>query len=569
MQTQPFTQTTPFKITATEAAAIKAALKKKQVVTKTGEKIGQSPEEAINQVYQTLGARYGVKWQTIAHYFKTEDGEIPYNYITGEPVALFAPEAVTPSDGPPMPGPEDMPEHIPGTPLSFSPDLPGGPEDQPTSFEQNGIIPEKHLETERYGTPAEQADYARQHDDFEYMDEQAVNLPFVLTPEEKPWLAKFMKMELEVVNILALCKAQVVEDPATRDQATGMVTNATKLAKQVDARIKELVAPLKDDIAVITGVGKKLFTPLDDAARDLKKKITDFNLQAEKDRQAALAKAAEDKRKQEELALQETLRVNKLKEAREKFVNTMDQEINVIQNIAQLEAYLTKMKAWNPKPEYWQELHGDIIKERDLCITRAEGRRSICLQLEEQERKNVEAQQQGKAAADKAAKDQRALQDKLAMQKLKDDQARQKRDQEKEALETNAKFTVTTALQQLGWVKDALAEEIEQVFSLFGSYSQAAAQFEKMVSGSSTRLSAHNERLTLEAGKAKNMRTVWKVRITDPNKIPRDYMVVDMTKINNLLTSFKEEIVAGTFKVEGVEFYPETSAVAAKATAQS
>lgn len=520
----------------------------------------------MNLVYKTLGAKYGVKPESIFHYFKTEDQEVPYNYITGEPVGqVFAPEAAPPAEMPRMPEPGDFPEHIPGSPLGFHPDLPGG-EDLPGH--QNHTPPTsetvRDITMDLSQTPAEE-----KHDDFEYMDEPAVNLPFVLEPDEKPWLAKFEKMELEVVNILALCKAQPVTDITTRDAATTMVTNASQLAKRVESKMKVLAQPLKDDLAMITAVGKKLFNPLDESIRDLKKKITEFNQEAERKRLADIAQAAADKRKQEEEAQKEIERVNKLKAARDKFIATMDQEINDIQNIAQLEAYLTKMRAWSPKPDYWQELVQEITVERDNCIARAEGRRKICLQLEEQQKQNAIAAQQGAAAAAQAATKQRQLQDKLQAERLKDEQAKQKRQQEAEALETNAKFTVSQAVQQLAWPKNELAGEMEMILQLFGSYTQAAAQFEKMVKGSSDRLSKVNELLALEAGKAKNMRTIWKARIIDPNKVPRDYMVIDMTKINNLLVSFKEEIHAGTFKVEGVEFYPETSTVAAKATASS
>lgn len=548
-------KTEPFKITATEAAAIKAALKKKQIITKTGEKVGSSPEEALDQVYRTLGAKYGVKPESIFHYFKTEDGEVPYNYITGEPVGqVFAAEVNQPADTSRMPEPSDFPEHVPGTPLGFSPDLPGGPEDD---------LPAALSSTVPVTITVDRAE--EKHDDFEYMDEQSIILPFVLEPGEKPWLAKFEKMELEVVNILKLCKDQPVTDVATRDTATGMVSNASQLAKRVESKMKLLAQPLKDDIAVITAVGKKLFNPLDESIRDLKKKITDFNVKAEKERQAEILRLAEEKRLQDEAAQKEIERVNKLKAAKEKFITTMDDEINAIQNLVQLDAYVTKMKAWNPKAEYWQEMLQDIVKERDNCIARAEGRRKVCQQLEDQQKKTQAAQQQGQAQAAQALLDQRKAEDKLKAQQLKDQEDKEKRRQEQEALETNAKFTVTTAVDQLGWPKNKIGDELEQIFQLFGSYVQAAAQFERMVKGSSDRLSKVNEALALEASKAKNMRTIWKARITDPNKVPRDYMVVDMVKINNLLTSFKEEILAGNFKVEGVEFYPETTTVAEKA----
>jgi hypothetical protein len=49
-------------------------------------------------------------------------------------------------------------------------------------------------------------------------------------------------------------------------------------------------------------------------------------------------------------------------------------------------------------------------------------------------------------------------------------------------------------------------------------------------------------------------RVIWKAKVTDPNKVPREYLTVNMTLLNTIARSTK-----GTLKVEGVEFYPEKS----------
>lgn len=48
------------------------------------------------------------------------------------------------------------------------------------------------------------------------------------------------------------------------------------------------------------------------------------------------------------------------------------------------------------------------------------------------------------------------------------------------------------------------------------------------------------------------LRTVWKARIIDPNKVPREYCVPNEKAINALASATK-----GAIKVEGVEFYQE------------
>lgn len=49
---------------------------------------------------------------------------------------------------------------------------------------------------------------------------------------------------------------------------------------------------------------------------------------------------------------------------------------------------------------------------------------------------------------------------------------------------------------------------------------------------------------------------IWKFRIVDVNKIPRDYMMPDSTKIGIMVRAFKEEAAA---KIPGIEVYPERS----------
>jgi hypothetical protein len=49
-----------------------------------------------------------------------------------------------------------------------------------------------------------------------------------------------------------------------------------------------------------------------------------------------------------------------------------------------------------------------------------------------------------------------------------------------------------------------------------------------------------------------SFRTVWKHRVVDESKIPREFLLVDVSKLTKYATAMKEGA-----KVDGVEFYPE------------
>jgi len=50
------------------------------------------------------------------------------------------------------------------------------------------------------------------------------------------------------------------------------------------------------------------------------------------------------------------------------------------------------------------------------------------------------------------------------------------------------------------------------------------------------------------------VRTIWKARVVDEMKIPREYLIVDMTKLNGVARSLREK-----FSVAGAEAYSEES----------
>ena len=528
---------TPVKITTAEANLLKSAQKKKQKTTANGATIGTSPEQATQEIYKVLGAKYNMAPETIQHYLKDESDDTPYNYITGD---LFAPGAIAHTDGA-----TGQPDHIP------MPELP-----MPGFNEAPFLVPEPDI-PHGPGNPAEES-----HDSFEYMDgESGPLLPFTITPEEKPWIVKFDQMEMEVAAILETCKKMVVKDPTTRDQAATTSTGASKLAKKIIEKAKQLAEPMDLQVKVIKGIGKKLAEPLEAGVVELKKKITDFNLEAEKTRLEQIRIQQEEQKKAQEEQQKEAARVSKLRGELQAFTDKIDSQVAALETIAALDAFKSSIAGWNPKKEYWLEFYDQLMTERTRTLNQAESRRPLILALEKQ--KADAAAAANKSAAENAAaqKSAREAADKLAAMQLKEQQQAEEAKRLKAQMEQSCKLSIQETLNTLGWTKTNMAQELELITSLYGSFTNAFNDLEKMTAGSSTRLIEINKLKELEAGKAKNMRTVWKARVTDPNLIPREYLQVDLVKINGTISTFKEEIEAGTFIIAGVEFYSESTTV--------
>jgi len=54
------------------------------------------------------------------------------------------------------------------------------------------------------------------------------------------------------------------------------------------------------------------------------------------------------------------------------------------------------------------------------------------------------------------------------------------------------------------------------------------------------------------------MRTIWKHRVIDPKKVNREFLMLDMVKINKTVTALRERAAA---VIGGIEVYPETKAI--------
>lgn len=114
-------------------------------------------------------------------------------------------------------------------------------------------------------------------------------------------LSKFDSLSAEIATFIAPAKAVVVDSKETCDRAMTSAQQVKKLEKAVEARRKELVGPLNDQVKRINDYAKKILEPLAGADSHIKKQLISWERKLEDERREAQRKidaeaAAERKR---------------------------------------------------------------------------------------------------------------------------------------------------------------------------------------------------------------------------------------------------------------------------------
>ena len=102
-----------------------------------------------------------------------------------------------------------------------------------------------------------------------------------------------------------------------------------------------------------------------------------------------------------------------------------------------------------------------------------------------------------------------------------------------------------------------------ELFDFYGSYVEVEKNLETILAKELGVVQRNDKINNLVGDKVKNQRKEVKFKIVDANKIPREYLKVDETKIRATMgenrNGLKEDI--HSFKIEGVEFYIESTTV--------
>lgn len=103
-------------------------------------------------------------------------------------------------------------------------------------------------------------------------------------------LSKFDQLSAEIATFIAPAKAVVVDSKETCERAMTSAQQVKKLEKAVEARRKELVGPLNDQVKRINDYAKKILEPLAGADSHIKKQLIGWERKLEDERREAQRK---------------------------------------------------------------------------------------------------------------------------------------------------------------------------------------------------------------------------------------------------------------------------------------
>lgn len=125
-------------------------------------------------------------------------------------------------------------------------------------------------------------------------------------------ITQFNELRAELTTFVSPALAIKVTDFQTSASAINAAKAVKEYQKKVEAKRKELVGPLNDQVKLINEYAKSVAAPLENAELHLKKQLTAFELEQEKIRRAEFERAEEERKKREAelLAKQEEERKN-------------------------------------------------------------------------------------------------------------------------------------------------------------------------------------------------------------------------------------------------------------------
>ena len=120
-------------------------------------------------------------------------------------------------------------------------------------------------------------------------------------------LSLFDQLKADIQVVIDPCLSTEVTSDETANGAMALAREIKTLAKRIEDRRKEMVAPLNDQVKKINAYAKSIAEPIEQAERHLKKQLGSWADVLEERRLKALAEA-EEERKRKEAEIQAKLR---------------------------------------------------------------------------------------------------------------------------------------------------------------------------------------------------------------------------------------------------------------------
>jgi hypothetical protein len=347
-------------------------------------------------------------------------------------------------------------------------------------------------------------------------------------------------------EVIKKCKRiKKVESDKENVKAREIAKSASELKTTINKARTTLNKPLKERIDKNNADAKLIIEPITGQIDRLKVLIGDYEQEKENARQEALKKAEEERlaKEKEERKRQEAIQLirNKINDIQ----NDYNTKIHECKTSKTLDKYEKEIKALKITKKEFGEQVESMEQVKEILLQQVIERYVVVKQLEKasgEEKKELIAEQEKKHAENIETKTLEEQQmDVLAEQEL---------------------ITLVSSLhsKDCGWtVDDKMAELVEK----YGSCNQANMFRDDIIANEQSHTESNKAIKELEGDKVKNQRKEVKFKIVDATKIPREFMKVDEAKIRATMGENRADLKndINSFKIEGVEFYIESTTV--------
>lgn len=344
-------------------------------------------------------------------------------------------------------------------------------------------------------------------------------------------------------------------------------SNARKIGKEIKDTIseikkstKKLNEPFEQTIAANKKRAEDIIAPIEKHINRLNILISSYETQKENKRKEELRKLELEKLKkqQEEIAKQQ--RINKIKSNLDEMKEKVRQALSS-DDINYVIDFKNKINSFNPKQEFYQEFYDEIIQIKEQFLKDVEVKIPL---LKDIIKNKEEAEKlQGLEKAQKL-KEAEIMERELALEK------------ERKALEESKKIDEqqekeNEALQHLLLLATTLeienpADFIERQIEIYGDAKTALLNKEEIENKFNEEQNLYLKKKELDSEKVKNQRKNYIFKIVDENKVPREFLSVDESKIRKAITENRNllEKDITSFSINGVHISVETKTIFAK-----
>jgi hypothetical protein len=314
--------------------------------------------------------------------------------------------------------------------------------------------------------------------------------------------------------------------------------------KTVNNARKTLNKPLKERTDKNNADAKSVITPIEAEIERIKGLIGDYEQKKEKARQEALKKAEEERLAKEKEERERQEKIQAIRDNINNIQQTYTAKVNECKTSKTLEKYKGEIQALSVSKKEFGDQVDSMKQVKDILLSQVEQRMPIVKELEKAS---------GEEKEELVAKEQERQAEEIQTLSF-----------EEQSMEANAEQFVYIGLTRIESECDwKLEDKAKELLTLYGSYVEVEKNLEQIIAKELSLVQSKDKIDTLVGDKVKNQRKEVKFKIVDENKIPREFLKVDETKIRKAMgenrNSLKEDIES--FKIEGVEFYIELTTV--------